>query len=99
LTLNYFYWRLNIVNIDEIPDELIWNFDQTALNCVPVTPWTMEEEGAKRVEILAKDDNSSVLRLNDFFSLHLIRLISVYLNTIFHQHGMSHIQTITGQMK
>ena len=35
------------------------NFDQTALNYAPVTPWTMEE-GAKRVEILAKDDKRQI---------------------------------------
>jgi len=40
----------SIVTIDEIPDELILNFDQRALNYLPVTPWTMEEEGAKWVE-------------------------------------------------
>jgi len=40
--------------MDEIPYELILNFDQTALNYVPVMSWTMEEEGAKRVEGVAK---------------------------------------------
>ena len=33
--------------MDEIPHELILNFDRTGLNYVPVTPWTMEEEGMK----------------------------------------------------
>jgi len=46
----------NIVAMDEIPAELIVNFDQTALNYVPITPWTMEKQGAKRVEVVAKDD-------------------------------------------
>ena len=46
----------NIVAMDEIPYELILNFDQTGLNYVPVTHWTMEKEGAKRVEVVAKDD-------------------------------------------
>jgi len=42
-----FLWEIkSVVTIDQIPDELILNFDQTALNYVPVTPWTMEEEGA-----------------------------------------------------
>ena len=50
----------SVVTIDEIPDELILNFDQTALNYVPVTPWTMEEEGAKRVEVIAKDDKKQI---------------------------------------
>ena len=42
--------------MDEIPHELILNFDQTGLNYVAVTPLTMEEEGMKRVEVTAKDD-------------------------------------------
>ena len=46
----------NIVAMNEIPYELILNFDQTGLNYVPVTHWTMEKEGAKRVEVVAKDD-------------------------------------------
>lgn len=46
----------NIVAMDEIHDELILNFDQTGLNYVPVTHWTMEKEGAKMVEVANKDD-------------------------------------------
>jgi len=44
----------NITAMDEIPYEFILNFDQTALTYVPVMSWTMEEEGAKRVEGVAK---------------------------------------------
>ena len=40
----------NIVVVDDIPEDLIINFDQTGLNYVPVTSWTMEEVGARRVE-------------------------------------------------
>ena len=46
--------------MDEIPHELILNFDRTGLNYVPVTPWTMEEEGMKRVEVIAKDDERQI---------------------------------------
>ena len=42
--------------MDEIPAELIVNFDQTALNYAPVTPWTMEKHGGKRVEVVVKDN-------------------------------------------
>ena len=67
----------------------------------------MEEEGAKRVEILAKDDKRQITAVfcgsmtGDFchFKFMKERLIGVYLNMIFHQCGMSHIQTTTGQMK
>jgi len=46
----------NIVCLDEIPPELIINWDQTAIQYVPVGSWTMESEGAKKVEIAEKDD-------------------------------------------
>ena len=46
----------NTVVMDDIPENLIINFDQTGLNYVPVTSWTMEEAGARRVEVVAKDD-------------------------------------------
>ena len=45
-----------IVSMDEIPPELVINFDQTALNYVPISHWTMDKEGVKRVEVVAKDD-------------------------------------------
>ena len=46
----------NIVTFDDIPPELIVNWDQTGINYVPVGSWTMEVEGARRVEIVGKDD-------------------------------------------
>ena len=42
--------------MDEIPPELVINFDQTALNYVPISHWTMDKEGVKRVEVVAKED-------------------------------------------
>ena len=51
----------SIVNMDAIPAELVINFDQTALNYVPISHWTMDEEGAKRVEVVAKDDKRQIL--------------------------------------
>jgi len=46
----------NIVNMNEIPPQLIINFNQTAINYVPTLSWTMEKQGAKRVEIIGIDD-------------------------------------------
>ena len=37
------------VSMDEIPADLVINFDQTALSYVPTSLWTMEQEGTKRV--------------------------------------------------
>ena len=45
-----------VVSMDEIPKELVVNFDQTGIHYVPVSDWTMAEEGAKRVELVGKDD-------------------------------------------
>lgn len=50
----------NIVVMDEIPNELIINLDQTGLNYVPVSQWTMEVEGAKCVQVDGKDDKCQI---------------------------------------
>ena len=50
----------NAIAMDEIPAELVINFDQTALNIVPTSDWTMEAEGSKRVQIIAKDDKRQI---------------------------------------
>ena len=49
-----------VIVMDEIPAELVINFDQTALNIVPVSDWTMEVEGSKRVEVAGKDDKKQI---------------------------------------
>ena len=67
-----------IVTMDEIPPELVINFDQTALNYVPISHWTMDEEGIKRVEVVAKEDKRQLTAVfagslsGDFLSLQLI---------------------------
>jgi len=42
--------------MDEVPLELVVNWDQTGLKYVPVSDWTMVEKGSKRVKIDGKDD-------------------------------------------
>jgi len=42
--------------MDEIPPELVINFNQTGIHYVPVSSWSMEMEQAKRVEVVGKDD-------------------------------------------
>ena len=48
------------VVMDKVPSELIINWDQTGLSYVPVSQWTMEEEGAKQIEINGKDDKCQI---------------------------------------
>ena len=45
-----------VVKMEDIPNELIVNWDQTAMKLVPSGSWTMEKKGTKRVEISAVDD-------------------------------------------
>ena len=45
-----------LVEMEEIPQDLILNWDQTAVNYVPVSNWTMAKEGLKKVPIAGIDD-------------------------------------------
>ena len=49
-----------VVEMEEIPHDLIINWDQTGIHYIPVGSWTMEKEGAKRVEITAVDDKRQI---------------------------------------
>ena len=48
------------VEMDEIPFDLVINWDQTGIHYVPVGSWTMEKEGAQKVEIVAVDDKRQI---------------------------------------
>ena len=49
-----------IIELEEIPDDLVVNWDQTGIHCVPVSDWTMEKVGAKRVEIVGANDKRQI---------------------------------------
>ena len=38
--------------MEDIPPELVFNWDQTGISIVPGSSWTMEAKGSKRVEIV-----------------------------------------------
>lgn len=44
------------IEMGKIPSDLIINFDQTAINYMPTTSWTLKKEGSKRVEIKGAND-------------------------------------------
>ena len=48
------------VELLEIPPELVFNWDQTGIKIVPVSSWTMEKKGARRVEIANVDDKRQI---------------------------------------
>ena len=45
-----------MIEMEEIPEDLVMNWDQTGIHNVPVSSYTMEKEGAKRVELVGIDD-------------------------------------------
>ena len=49
-----------VVEMEDIPFDLIINWDQTGIHYVPVGSWTMEKEGSKRVEIAGVDDKRQI---------------------------------------
>ena len=44
------------VEMEEIPSELILNWDQTGIKIVPSNTWTMEEQGSKQVDVAGSND-------------------------------------------
>ena len=49
-----------VVEMEEILHDLIINWDQTSIRYISVGSWTMEKEGAKRVEITGVDDKRQI---------------------------------------
>ncbi len=66
------------IEFDDIPPELVINWDQTGIHYVPVSSWTMEKEGSKRVEIAGADDKRQITAVlggsmaGDFLPVQLI---------------------------
>ena len=48
------------VEMEEIPEDLILNWDQTAIHYVPVSSWTMAKEGCKKISIAGADDKRQI---------------------------------------
>ncbi|MCG8622397.1 MAG: hypothetical protein MJE68_10435 [Proteobacteria bacterium] len=48
------------VEMEEIPLELILNWDQTGIRIVPSNTWTMDQQGVKRVEIGGSGDKRQI---------------------------------------
>ena len=69
---------LSVVTMEEIPGELILNWDQTGIHLVPASAWTMEQSGSKRVQISGVGDKRQITALfccsltGDFLPVQLI---------------------------
>ena len=51
---------LNRVSLNDIPPELIFNWDQTGINLVPTALWTLDKEGKMRIEIAGYQDKRQI---------------------------------------
>jgi len=65
------------VEMYKMPPELLINWDQTGINIVPVSRWTMDFEGAKRVEITGIDDKRQITGKLFYNPKQLITLLSL----------------------
>ena len=67
-----------VVTMDDIPPELVLNWDQTGIHLVPASTWTMDREGSRRVEISGANDKRQITAVlcgsltGDFLPLQLI---------------------------
>ena len=66
------------VLMEEIPPELILNWDQTGIKIIPTSTWTMEQRGARRVEMVGVNDKRQITAVfcgslvGDFLPIQLI---------------------------
>jgi len=57
LKSQYLMGIMAVLTVRDVPDEMIVNWDQTAVKYIPVSNWTMAKEGSKRVEVLKRDQS------------------------------------------
>ena len=66
------------VQLEEIPAELILNWDQTGIRLIPASSSTMKQKGVKRVEVVGQNDKHLITAIfcgslqGDFLPLQLI---------------------------
>ena len=48
------------VQMEDVPPELVLNWDQTGIKLVPTTSWIMNEVGARRVELIGLSDKRQI---------------------------------------
>ena len=66
------------VTMEEISPQLVFNWDQTGMNIVPSSSWTIEEKGSKRIELVGIKDKRQITAVfcctiqGDFLPVQLI---------------------------
>ena len=51
---------MSIVEFEEIPPELVLDWDQTGIKLIPSASWTMSEKGSGRVELVGISDKRQI---------------------------------------
>ena len=49
-----------IVTMEEIPDDMVLNWDQTAIKYIPLSNWTVDKEGSKWVKVVGIDNKCQI---------------------------------------
>ena len=49
-----------VVTMEDIPPELVLNWDQTGIHLVPALSWTIDKQGSKRVEVTGVNDKRQI---------------------------------------
>ena len=57
---NYLIDIQSVIEMEDIPSDLVINWDQTAIQLVPSSSWTIERKGTKCVEISALNDKRQI---------------------------------------
>ena len=96
------------VEMEEIPSELILNWDQTGIKIVPSNTWTIEKQGTKRVDVAGANDKRQITAVfcgslvRDFLPIQVIYQGNPHAaipNTSFRLTGTLHTLQNTGRMR
>ena len=67
-----------IVAVEEIPDDMMLNWDQTTIKYIPLSNWIIDKEEPKRVEVVDSDHKRQIIATfaaslsGQFLPVHLI---------------------------
>ena len=73
--------------MEEIPAEHVLNWDQTGIELVSCSSWTMEQEGSKRVELLGANNKRQISSTEDTMLEYITTIIVPYVEAIRHDLG------------
>ena len=94
--------------MNDIPEDLIFNWDQTGIHLFPVSEWTMEKQGTKNIIVTGVDDKRQITLVmaatmtRCFLYPQILyegKLLGVILQSSSQTAGTCHTQQTIGQMK